>query len=766
MSRLSSDPASTSSASATSAPQGATPSPDPAPDAAGESWLPTRLRSPRWLGWRLRAVVVAAILGCVCIFLLASTLAQQPRIDAHWRADAQGRVELVTSADPALGAMLGRTLVAVHARGIDVTGLDAWALERSPRWLSTDALRTRYLQVQERLAAALATGHVQLEFANGEQSQGEVLVKPAPGGLSSLNLLFVLLSVLALAVYLAAMVVFTARPTVRNLLYLVMALAQAGNLLIIASASTFDLVVPAGFASLELHARTVLDLVTAAAVLHSACVHPRRLPGAQWVALAGWTLVAFITWLLVRDALVDAWWWTQAGCIGLGLGALALLSWSYRIRPHPFAIVLRRFGAVSVSAMALLTIAVAAASTSPLVQQQIASVGATIWVVFLSCLLLLAPFLSRSKQVLREFALLAAISTIASSLDLLFVALFSLSQTASLALSSFLALGIYAGARQTLLNQLRGSGMVTMERLFERLYRVAREVEQQPQRSCDALLSLLRELFEPMEATVAPHPSTRSRVVGEGSTLLVPVPDLRRASGQSEQTLMLRFSHHGRRLFTAEDARLTDRIVEQLRRAVAFDRAVERGRTEERARLAQDLHDDIGARLLTLMYQAQDPQQEDYIRHTLQDLKTLTRGLAAHSHRLSHAAAEWKADVQQRLQVAHCELSWQAGFDQDVPLSVGQWSALTRVLRELVSNAIAHSGATRVEIALHLDADCLSLSVRDNGCGRNPQNWAQGLGLGGVRKRVRQLGGEVIWREDIPSGIECRVRFPRWSQRA
>ena len=79
-------------------------------------------------------------------------------------------------------------------------------------------------------------------------------------------------------------------------------------------------------------------------------------------------------------------------------------------------------------------------------------------------------------------------------------------------------------------------------------------------------------------------------------------------------------------------------------------------------------------------------------------------------------------------------------------------------MRELVSNAIAHARATRVDVAMELDGNEISLSVVDNGVGTEPQNWSHGLGLGGVRKRVKQLGGEVRWHVADAGGIECRVR--------
>jgi signal transduction histidine kinase len=91
---------------------------------------------------------------------------------------------------------------------------------------------------------------------------------------------------------------------------------------------------------------------------------------------------------------------------------------------------------------------------------------------------------------------------------------------------------------------------------------------------------------------------------------------------------------------------------------------------------------------------------------------------------------------------------------------VVQWSALTRVLRELVSNALAHAQASTIQVEIRLERGNLVLAVSDDGVGRQPESWSHGLGLGGVRKRVKQLGGDVVWRENQPSGIVCRVAVP------
>jgi signal transduction histidine kinase len=715
----------------------------------------------RWMGWRLRMLVLAALIGCLGLFLVTRMMAGLPRIDAGWRPDAQGQVELVRAADPALAPLVGQVLVSVQADGRSVEVKDALTLQRSARWVIDDQLRARHHLIHEELDAVLSQATVRLAFADGRS----VLVQPMPRGFAGLPAMYWLLCALALLLYLVAMVVLMAKPNGRNVLYAVLSLSQAGNLVFIAIESTLDLALPHTFAQLDLPMRVGFDLVTAAAIVNAACVHPRRLPGSTGIAMAAWAGAIGLTWLVATDSLPHGWWWVQMTVVAYGLVMVGLMTWAYEIEPHPFATVLRRFGLVTLGTWLLLTVALASAVANPGVHQNIASVGSMVWYVFFASLLLLVPFLSRSQQVMREFSMLAAVSTVATSLDLLFVAVFSLGQFASLTLALFVSLAVYSGARQWILNQLLGSSMLTTERMFEQLYRIAREVEAHPDRTPALLTQLLRELFEPMEAVLVERAVSATRVSGDGSTLIVPVPELTGSAAPASRSIVIRFANRGRRLFTREDARLTDRVVEQLRRAVAFDKAVEQGRSEERARLAQDLHDDIGARLLTLMYKAQSPEMEEYVRHTLQDLKTLTRGLAAPNHRLSHAAAEWKADLAQRLTAAHVQLGWTFEADEDMLLSVVQWSALTRVLRELVSNAIAHAQATRVDVEFTLRAGRLELIVGDNGGGRNPRAWSHGLGLGGVRKRVKQLGGEVVWRELQPCGIACQVTLRDFSPR-
>ncbi len=581
---------------------------------------------------------------------------------------------------------------------------------------------------------------------------------------------FWLCAALALMLCAAAFTVVRAKPHAANALYAVMALCQAGNLVWMAIDSTTP--PPLGHAGLEFPLRRGFDLATLAAAVHLSCTHPRRLRAATWLPGAAW-LFALLTWLAADlgdwgDGGAGGWWMTQAALLVMGCVAVSLMHVSFQSHPHPFALVMKRFSVV-VGGTWILVQAAVILMRQPDVATPLSStslpLAMVVWQVLFALVLASAPFLSKSRSMVRELSLFAIIGTLAVVLDLLLVSVFALQHFAALTLALFLSMTVYAGARQWLVNRMLGTRVASTERLFEQLFRTTREVETHPEQAGPALSRLLKELFDPFEVTLLDKSVTNAHTLSDGSAMLVPVPAIASAAATpgASASILLRHAQHGRRLFTRDDVRLAERIGEQLRRTVAFDQAVEQGRSEERRRLAQDLHDDIGARLLTLMYKAQSPEMEDYARHTLQDLKTLTRGLAASSQPLAHALAEWKADIGQRLTAAHIVLKWTATQDADVVLSMVQWSALTRVLRELVTNVIAHAQACVIEIDVSLASDRLVIAVTDDGIGRAPELWAQGLGLGGVRKRVRQLGGEVSWQERLPKGIRCRVSVERLS---
>ena len=700
---------------------------------------------------RARSLLLLSLLGAAVVVLWLRLLANTPHWPLVLRPVDGGGIALIASSEPRLKSVLGQGLIWLRlADGRRLEADDA-LLPRSPRWIVDDVSRQQLLAMRRQLAEATQQGPMLLQLADGAALE----LAPRPRGLGQLGGQSWAMSGLALVLYLAGVVVVVARPGRASLMYGLLTLTLCVNLLLISAEGLPGIGLPAALVLSYLPLRLLIDCLSAAALLHVMLVYPRRQPGARRSIALGWSLagLSFI-WLWLAEP-TGLWWWTQGLLIGYGLTAAAVL----RRRPgqaiNPMARLLQRLVLAGTATLMLLSLAIATAARDGVPQFHLATIGSVVWLVFFASLLMLGPFLSRSQQVLREFMLLAGVATIAASLDLLLLALLPLSPLVSLLLALALSLLLYALARPWLRGQLAGQSTLSAERMFDRLYRVARELEQAPEHADKLLIGLLREVFDPLEASCVARPVSRVQVIGDGSTLVLPIPLL---PGGEPGAIVLRYARRGRRLFTEGDRELCAQMLEQLRRAVAYDGAVERGRSEERMRIAQDLHDDIGARLLTLMYKAPNPEIEEYIRHTLQDLKTLTRGLAASNHRLSHAAAEWKADISQRLSAAGCDLQWSFSTDADLNLTMVQWSALTRVLRELVNNILTHAQASRVEIKMHLEQGRLTLDVSDDGRGTAPQAWSHGLGLGGVRKRVKLLGGQVHWLQRDGGGIRCEVR--------
>ncbi len=742
-----------------------------APDSS-PSHADTDASTPPPSGWSaasLRPRLLLLVLAGIVWIALAQWLVSQPRLPIRLGANAQGELVLRSAYDTALQAQVGKRITSIRSETGVLDGPDTLLMRRSMRWLASDMQRSSLIEQHKQLMQIVGSGSVTLEFSDGHRAD----VRTAQIKLAELTPGFWLRAVVSTLLALTALGWRLATaPQIRKSLAL-LTLCQAVLVAVDAVGEGLGTAVPPGYLTLDLALRTVAELTMFGTIVQASGVHMTSAPWSRRGRTLAWLALGLSALLLGLRVLPQAWWWTQAG-VQLALAAATLTQYrSQQQRPHPWTNLLSHFTLPALLIWPLVTLAQIGGFDVPNEAQDMREMAPHLWSAALSALFLALPLMMRSQRAAREIVLWSALSLGCLAGALFWTALRAAMPWSALWLDLLGVLVLGGVARWWLSHHVFERPPMRETQLFDALYRAIRLVDSQPLKAQSALRALLSSIFAPLKVEPLERQLSRSVILADGACLLIPFPVLHPSGagpGLRNSSLMLHGSQSGRRLFTPDDAHLADLIVEQIQRAVQFEKAVEQGRNEERTRLAHDLHDDIGARLLTLMYKASTPEMEDYVRHTLKDLKTLTRGLSASDRNLSGACAEWKTDMAQRLAEVDCDLQWSASWDQDQELSVVHWSAVTRILRELVSNAIAHAHASNVRIELNLEMEQLVLRVQDNGNGKSPELWAHGLGLSGVRKRVKQLDGSVQWKSVQDAGILCEVRITlrkpsdlRWS---
>jgi two-component system NarL family sensor kinase len=210
-------------------------------------------------------------------------------------------------------------------------------------------------------------------------------------------------------------------------------------------------------------------------------------------------------------------------------------------------------------------------------------------------------------------------------------------------------------------------------------------------------------------------------------------------------------------------------------------RSVWRVQEDERRRLAHELHDGIGhslAALIHLVAQATDALAErpddarerlararDVATATLKDTRVLSRLLRPQilDDLGLEPALRWLARTYQDDHTLAVTLD----FEQPFPEVDGDLSTLIfRVTQESLSNIAKHAEASRVEIALRRRSVYLTLAIRDDGRGCDPQaafaksSAGHSSGLGGMRDRVRLFGGTLRLDSKLTEGSTISAQFP------
>lgn len=343
-------------------------------------------------------------------------------------------------------------------------------------------------------------------------------------------------------------------------------------------------------------------------------------------------------------------------------------------------------------------------------------------------------------------------AVLVAGLDLAMLWALHLDPLFSLGWALFLAGWVYFPLRQWVWQRLAGRPTARVEEILPNLIEIAftasavgRERHWQ---------QLLERLFAPLHVQVHAVKLDRAKVADEGLSLLLP-------ACASMQPRELRYANQGKRLFTTSDTEFAQGLCDLMARAAASREAYERGAIEERGRVYRDLHDDIGAKLLSLAIGAENPARADLARSALHDL----RDVVSHGGRgpipLSELLADWRAEMDSRLNAAGLRLIWRQPFDLPDP-QVGSGAAmhLGRVLREATSNVLRHAQATSLGVDIDCDAEQLQLRMQDDGKGLPEPPDRPGKGLVNMRCRAEQLGGAIVWRTAMPQGCEVCLTVP------
>ncbi len=343
------------------------------------------------------------------------------------------------------------------------------------------------------------------------------------------------------------------------------------------------------------------------------------------------------------------------------------------------------------------------------------------------------------------------------ALDILFVYALQVTQNIALGLSLAVMGGLYLPLRQWLISRLLPGRSLRLEQVYPQLLHLGL-VSGRTDDLQRAWQLLLQDSFDPLQLAETKHVVERVRISDDGLALEIPG-----VAGQPP--LRLGYHRGGRRLFGQDEAQLAQVLHDLAQRAVQDRHAYERGAQAERERIASDLHDDIGGRLLTLTHRARDPALVELARDALRDLRAVVVNLSMDRCRVDEAVADWLAEAELRCQAANVSLDWDdQGLGEQHWFSAHQRINLQRVLREALSNALRHAHSQRIEITVGADARQFSLRVRDHGRGLPEAQPAGGHGLANMQRRMTELSGSLEIRPTLGGGVTVTALLP-WPQR-
>jgi len=197
----------------------------------------------------------------------------------------------------------------------------------------------------------------------------------------------------------------------------------------------------------------------------------------------------------------------------------------------------------------------------------------------------------------------------------------------------------------------------------------------------------------------------------------------------------------------------------------------------ERRRIGQDLHDDIGAALSGLrlsleLYTPPDNANEIYLAfkgRCREQIDSIIKEVRHISHHLSPALLSLyglEAALNKQLQYINDSSGLSAVLNNEATDVVNQLSletatAIYRVLEELLNNTIKHAAATKIAINLSAQQSQLIIGYEDNGKGlpANTDVFINGIGMRNIESRLSLIGAQYQLGALGKKGFQINMQY-------
>lgn len=195
---------------------------------------------------------------------------------------------------------------------------------------------------------------------------------------------------------------------------------------------------------------------------------------------------------------------------------------------------------------------------------------------------------------------------------------------------------------------------------------------------------------------------------------------------------------------------------------------------QERKRIAQDIHDELGAllsisRMQLIQLEGKEQLEPDHLKHSLQNVRSLTEKSLSSMRRISHELMPPQLEnfgLVKTLESMAAHANKSGGVEIEIQaadsLPEMNWNTklgLYRICMELMNNTIKHAGASNITINLQFQDDQFICTYSDNGKGLDNTHPQTGLGQKSMEGRASSLGGSIVYPA-VSEGFQCIIYIP------